>query len=338
MAPSLISLVIPFALASYLAVRGLKKRSLSPDGAAAAFIVGFWLMSVPLRVFGVTMIIFYLAASRAPLQATKVGHSLKKKLSEDGNEEAGYRNAWQVLCNSFSALVAGTIWSVLLYPDSLQATLIRPLYSAPLVDQTTFVSSWCPPSLFSSISHSVNVVPISRALIFAALGHFACCCGDTFASELGILSKSPPRLVIAPWKTVPPGTNGGMSVMGTLASLGGGILVGFTIAVDLWIERAGCLASSKPFGFQLLEFVVYGGLAGVVGSLTHHLWRIQIDSLLGAILQRSVFSKSSKMILKDGVVRPKTDDVVVSGLNILSNNQVNFVSSIVTACLLAALA
>lgn len=45
-------------------VRGLRKRSLSPSGALAAFAVGFLLMSVPLRVFGVTMIVFYLAGSR----------------------------------------------------------------------------------------------------------------------------------------------------------------------------------------------------------------------------------------------------------------------------------
>ncbi|TBU36320.1 integral membrane protein DUF92-domain-containing protein, partial [Dichomitus squalens] len=52
--------------------------------------------------------------------------------------------------------------------------------------------------------------------------HFACCLGDTLASELGILSRSPP-ILITTLKRVPPGTNGGLSVLGTLASVGGGL-------------------------------------------------------------------------------------------------------------------
>ncbi|TBU41905.1 integral membrane protein DUF92-domain-containing protein, partial [Dichomitus squalens] len=49
--------------------------------------------------------------------------------------------------------------------------------------------------------------------------HFACCLGDTLASELGILSRSRP-ILISTLKPVPPETNGGLSVVGTLASVG----------------------------------------------------------------------------------------------------------------------
>lgn len=171
----------------------------------------------------------------------------------------------QVLCNSFTAVVAATLWAILLYPDSLHALLFRPVYSAPLVSDTTFRIQWCPlPTTLPPSSYSV--LPISRALIFAMLGHFACCAGDTFASELGILARSPPRLVTSPWRSVPPGTNGGMSLMGTLASLGGGVLIGVTVAVDLWLESANCLVSKQTFALQLLNLGIYGGAAGTFGS------------------------------------------------------------------------
>src|ERR1700761_5268088 len=88
--------------------------------------------------------------------------------------------------------------------------------------------------------------PLSRHAAAACLlqcqSHFACCLGDTLASELGILSSSPPRLVTT-WKPVPPGTNGGVSVGGTLASVVGGIIMGFTMSVCLIIESSRCQES-----------------------------------------------------------------------------------------------
>lgn len=57
--------VVPFVIASLLSIHGLRRRSLSPSGAAAAFTVGFMMFSGPLLVFGVSLIVFYLIGSRA---------------------------------------------------------------------------------------------------------------------------------------------------------------------------------------------------------------------------------------------------------------------------------
>src|ERR1700761_8254462 len=83
---------IPVLLASGLAGHGLRKRSLSPSGAAAAFIVGALMLSVHLRVFGVSLIMFYLLGSRV----TRVGKNLKQTLEEGHDTHGGgYRNAQQ---------------------------------------------------------------------------------------------------------------------------------------------------------------------------------------------------------------------------------------------------
>lgn len=147
--------VIPFLLAAYLGGSGVRKRSLSPSGGVAAFIVGFAMMSVPLHVFGVALIVFYLVGSKA----TKVGKELKAQL-EDGHAEAGYRNATQVLCNSLSACIASVLWSAAYVPGSLVSLLSGATVSP---QQAYDFDRWCPLTPPSTARYS-------RTLLFITLG------------------------------------------------------------------------------------------------------------------------------------------------------------------------
>ncbi|KAL4071918.1 integral membrane protein DUF92-domain-containing protein [Scleroderma citrinum] len=288
---------IPLAVATLLAVNGAKSRKLSPSGAATAFVVGFLVLSAPVRGIGITLIVFYHLASRA----TKYGKKRKAQL-EEGFQDAGYRNG----CVTFAPNILPWSWlaSVLGLPRG-------PLYDG---------ESWFP--LSATISDG-----LSRALLYIVLGQFACCLGDTLASELGILSPSPP-ILITTLKPVPPGTHGAISFGGTLASVAGGCMVGLTLFTSLVVENHTCGAEWVDI---LPPLLFWGSTAGMPGSM--------LDSLLGATIQRTRYSEDNKWILQHGsVVGAKESIKVISGLNLLTNNQVNLVSSTVTAVVVALLA
>ncbi|TRM66637.1 integral membrane protein DUF92-domain-containing protein [Schizophyllum amplum] len=287
----------PLALASLLAGHGLRKKSLSPSGAGAAFVVGYIMLGGGAWIFGVSLISFYLLGSRA----TKFGKARKAQLEDEYHVGGyGYRSGWQVLSNSFAALVAALIWNAAFAPASLPAWIAGD--SAP--DAPVYDGQWCP--IDSSIAEGW-----SRRLLFVVLGHFACCLGDTLASELGILSQGRP-ILITTLQPVPPGTNGGVSRGGTLASIAGGATMGLVMAACLVAESPACRATALPLFAQL---TAVGALCGGGGSL--------LDSLLGATIQETRYSEERKLVSDRGAH--------LVGLNLLSNNQVNVVSSIVTA-------
>eukprot|EP00727_Mastigamoeba_balamuthi_P001530 m51a1_g11374 hypothetical protein (221) ;mRNA; r:21515-23585 len=87
--------------------------------------------------------------------------------------------------------------------------------------------------------------------------------GDTWASELGILSRTAPVLVTT-WRRVPAGTNGGVTVLGTVASAAGGVVVGLA----LWAT------SGFAGGAQCVALGLFGGL---VGSLLDRASEIGLD-------------------------------------------------------------
>lgn len=163
---------------------------------------------------------------------------------------------------------------------------------------------------------------------------------DTFSSELGILANSPPRLILAPWRTVPKGTNGGVTLTGLFA----GALGAFMISVVSVTLLPFCSSSDPPAKHFIGSPYVLGwtidekGLvvaamtaAGLAGSL--------LDSVLGAIFQASVVDRGSgkivegiggrKVVLPGGSgaqnEKSRKEFSTAVGWDILSNNGVNVV-------------
>ncbi|EIE76737.1 hypothetical protein RO3G_01441 [Rhizopus delemar RA 99-880] len=83
--------------------------------------------------------------------------------------------------------------------------------------------------------------------------------------ELGILNKEWP-ILITKFKKVPPGTNGGVSGLGLLASIAGGGCIGLVAAITLWFEQP-----CHGFGWELALVGLLSGLGGSLYSLVSYL-------------------------------------------------------------------
>lgn len=134
--------------------------------------------------------------------------------------------------------------------------------------------------------------------IVGIIANYAAVAADTFSSELGILSKSEPRLITSlTLRKVPRGTNGGVTLLG----LGAGLLGSLTIVTSSMLFLPVCNEStvSKRGGGApwtadnrrlFMGFLI---LWGTLGSV--------LDSFLGAIFQRSVKDvRTGKIVEGDG--------------------------------------
>lgn len=117
------------------------------------------------------------------------------------------------------------------------------------------------------------------------VSNYAAVAADTFSSELGILSARKPRLLTSlSFRQVPPGTNGGVTIMGTFAGFAGALTIALTSAIllpfcpqgTMWVHHAGNGWGWREKCLWILAVTVWGGC----GSL--------VDSALGGWLQASV--------------------------------------------------
>lgn len=158
--------------------------------------------------------------------------------------------------------------------------------------------------------------PSESALTCGIIAHYACCCADTLASELGILSNQSPFLITMPWINVPRGTNGGVTLLGLFwSALGGAFMSLGTLFLD-WIS------DTEITNVSVL--LMFGTACGLLGSL--------LDSILGATVQSTYYDEEKKQICSSGNV--KSESIVhICGYDLLSNAQVNIVSVFATTLL-----
>jgi uncharacterized protein (TIGR00297 family) len=143
----------------------------------------------------------------------------------------------------------------------------------------------------------------------AFTGAMAAVTADTWATELGVFSPTPARL-ITNGKMVERGTSGGVTALGYLAVLGGATLVGFVAAIF-----------DPGHALLLIGGAMLGGLAGST-----------VDSLLGATLQSIYYCPTCQ---KETERHPNhscgTLTISRRGWRWMNNDWVNFLCSLVGA-------
>ncbi|XP_051975021.1 transmembrane protein 19 [Xyrauchen texanus] len=262
-----------------ITIRAFKRKSLDHGGAIAAMLVGFILTMANMSFFA-ALLTFFITSSKL----TKWKGSIKKQIDSD-YKEGGQRNWLQVFCNGGVPTELALLYMIEAGPGEIALDFVKQ-YSA----------SW---------------------MCLSLLGALACSTGDTWASEVGpVLSKSKPRLITT-WRDVPAGTNGGVTLVGLVASFLGGASVGLAFfCTQLLMVKDLHLADPQ------WPIILYGALGGLLGSL--------LDSFLGATMQYSGYDEDIGKVVSYETKSVKR----ISGKPILDNNGVNLFSSVLIALFL----
>lgn len=141
---------------------------------------------------------------------------------------------------------------------------------------------------------------------------------DTWASEIGVMSKRPP-ISIFTWRPIERGTSGGISTLGLFASAFGALFIALWFGVGYIITR----------GWNALEVLpmiaaITGG--GFLGSL--------VDSVLGATVQAQYWDKIKEGYTERRINIEGAANHLVRGFHVMNNDAVNALSGLVSITVL----
>ena len=251
-------------LSGLFALLAWRLRWLTGRGAVSTFLVGFCIFWFGGGKAIVPLLVFFLSSSL--LSKWSRARSRNGNNQEDIHSEKGStRDAGQVWANGGMAVAIILLHRLLV------------LRGLPAFRLEQF------PTLFLAALATVNA--------------------DTWATELGRLSGQTPRS-LRDWKPITPGTSGAISLVGTLATVAGAVIIPLSV---FWL-----------WPLNLAQFVCVCW-AGVLGSL--------IDSLLGASLQAQYRDLTSNELTERENINGRATKHV-RGLLWLTNDWVNFFASV----------
>jgi uncharacterized protein (TIGR00297 family) len=145
----------------------------------------------------------------------------------------------------------------------------------------------------------------------AFLGSLATANGDTWATELGVLSRRE-RYSLLTWRRVPRGTSGAVSSLGFLAAAAAGGAIGLYAAL-----------LATQFASSRLLALACGLIGGFFGALT--------DSLVGATLQGRYFCPTCRYETEGARHHCGTTTDHIGGLRLVDNDVVNALATLAGA-------
>ncbi len=168
-------------------------------------------------------------------------------------------------------------------------------------------------ALIAALLYATNPSPMFLVMFGAAVGEAA---SDTFAGDVGILSKNKPVSIIT-GKPMTPGLSGAVSPLGFLAGLLGSVI----IALFFW----GCFLPVSAKSASYASIVAIGAFFGCL-----------LDSVLGATVQAHYYDEVHDWLTEHEIVDGRHLDLA-RGIRWMDNDMVNLVSNVTAAVLAGAL-
>jgi uncharacterized protein (TIGR00297 family) len=274
-------LVLGYLAAGLVGYLGYRAGALTLGGAIAACLVGGTIFGFGGLAWGVLLVLFFVSSSA--LSFFKAQDSRKTRAAETF-EKGGRRDAAQVLANGGVAALLALLASI---PVSTLVDLAQHTY---------------PYFIFSMYA-----------------GALAAATADTWATEIGVLSKTPPRMLLT-GRVADAGTSGAVTWLGSLAAIAGALFIGIAASVfDMPM-------SGGPFDGRLVAMVLLGGVAGSM-----------FDSLLGATVQASYWCPQCNKATEARVHKCGARAELRRGLAAVNNDAVNFAATLLGAIVAGAI-
>lgn len=167
--------------------------------------------------------------------------------------------------------------------------------------------------LIAGLAAIAEIVTHQDVFIVAFLGSIGAAMSDTVATEVGLLSKSKPRLIVNLKKFVEPGTSGGVTLIGELAC----------VTSALVITAIGTALGILSGGYRTLSAAAISVIFGAILATN-------FDSLIGGTLQ----GKNRCVVCgarTEALTHHEHPTQSISGKRFLDNNAVNLIATLTGA-------